>query len=229
MNEEYLKQNLLRQKVYLYLSNSYAYPENDLIMSVLSGEFADDLQKVFLGLNVPAFNSGWFKEYSGRSADKVKNVLRTEYTRLFINTAGSSLLVPPYESCYRNKQGLVMDQPIISDLNRFYKLCGLYLPDYTEALPDHIAVELEFMNYLLEREYLFWENSDSSSAQTILDLENDFLAQHMLIWIPKMTAQIKEHTNISFYRGIADVTDLFLSEEIRYMEWGKEIVKEREV
>jgi TorA maturation chaperone TorD len=54
---------------------------------------------------------------------------------------------PPYASVYLQDDGLIMGEEAFA-VGRFYEAAGYGLGEKPEQLPDHIAVELEFMALL---------------------------------------------------------------------------------
>jgi len=213
----------IRKQIYVYLSNSFAYPEKELVHEIVYGNYFAELQDLIsrLEINVPNKDS-FINPFLDIPGEQAADILGIEYTRLFINTPGSSLMVPPYESCYTNKHALVMNKETISDIVKFYEQSGLFFPDESDILPDHIAVEFEFMSYLLEQEYHCGVNNDPEKAREIIKREVNFLQNHLTIWVPELLEKLRDYSNHIFYNNLAGITDIFLAKELDYLHetWG---------
>jgi len=219
-----------RKQIYLYLSNSFAYPEQELVNEILAGTYFSELQNLMLGLEIPVNKHDYFKTpFENVPGGQIADTLGIEYTRLFINTPNSALLVPPFESCYKNKSGLVMDRETISDLNTAYKQAGLIFPDDSILLPDHIAVELEFMSYLSEQEYTSGESDDTEKTKKIIQQESAFLSKHLNSFFPELSGKMKDYSNHLFYKNLAGITELFLAEETNYLNSNWRLLEKMEV
>jgi TorA maturation chaperone TorD len=100
--------------------------------------------------------------------------------------------------------------PAVLDL---YSAGGFEIdPDFRE-LPDHVAVELEFL-------YLLTFNSNRAQAAGKTDqlaaidqLRRRFLDEHLGAWIGPFAAAIKQGAETAFYRELAELTERFLMME----------------
>ncbi|NLL18212.1 MAG: molecular chaperone [Clostridia bacterium] len=122
--------------------------------------------------------------------------LVVDYARLFIGPF--NVLAPPYGSVYLEKEGQVMGDSTVA-VSRFYQEVGLKLDPEQKDLPDHIAVELEFLYYLIfrrrDREY------------------QQFLELYLAPWIDPFCDAMESGARTEFYRSLAKVTRGFLSQE----------------
>ncbi len=125
--------------------------------------------------------------------------LKVEYTRLFIGPMAPAC--PPYESVFDKSrqeewQG-TMAGPTADAMAELLRKEGLGLTlDYAE-LPDHVAIELEFMYYLLSRAYSGEENSAG-----YLEKANDFLMGHLAKWLPEFGDLLFQKSQLPFYQSI---------------------------
>ncbi len=141
-------------------------------------------------------------------ADKLKkrlespdldHLLKTEYARLFIMPGG----VRPYESVYRGKEPLLMQEPWVQ-VKQFYQKCGLKLENPGQHPEDHVSVELSFMLHLIE-------TGDPA-------VEREFFNQHIISWVPKMLEDISGHRYGDFYSDVARFGQEFLAAEAASMK-----------
>lgn len=138
--------------------------------------------------------------------------LLVDYTRLFLgpieaiaNPYGASWLKPPVATDENPNP-----PPAVLDL---YSAGGFEIdPDFRE-LPDHVAVELEFL-------YLLTFNSNRAQAAGKTDqlaaidqLRRRFLDEHLGAWIGPFAAAIKQGAETAFYRELAELTERFLMME----------------
>ncbi|MGC8593411.1 MAG: TorD/DmsD family molecular chaperone [Nitrososphaeria archaeon] len=138
--------------------------------------------------------------------------LEIEYNRLFVGPG--HVLCPPYESVYRKdrpplERGLVMG-PSAVDVQRRYLEAGLQMSKDYKDLPDHIAVELEFMHYLCLKEA-------EERNEKWIKMQMDFLRMHIKPWYREFVRCIKKHTKSEFYLTLAEELEKFLEEEINVL------------
>ena len=143
--------------------------------------------------------------------------LMVEYARLFVGPY--ELKAPPYGSVYLDQERRVMGDSTM-EVIRIYKEAGLSIDEDFKELPDHIAVELEFMYYLLYQEVEALENSQLDRASALRETQERFLKRFLKPWIPPFCAKIKENTENEFYVALANcvitiVCDLNLAENVK--------------
>jgi TorA maturation chaperone TorD len=153
------------------------------------------------------------------SEDKLIEDLAVEYTKLFL---GPGKHISPHESIHHDTGdgdwGQLWGRSTV-EIKKFIETAGLeYKPEYT-GLPDHISVELEFMQQATKRETQALEEKDSDGLLYCLKMEKMFIEDHLLKWVPIFCDKIISEAELSFYREIAKVTKNFMEFE------QKEIVK----
>ena len=122
--------------------------------------------------------------------------LENEYIRLFVN-ALPEVPCAPYGSVYL--EGSVMGASTVQ-VAKIYQKYGLI----TNEMPDHIAVECEFLAWLLEKA--------EQSAEVNEDCQ--FLYGHLRKWIVPFLAKVEQHDQLGWYRSCAEWTGrLFLHSE----------------
>ncbi|HSO66989.1 MAG TPA: molecular chaperone TorD family protein [Desulfatirhabdiaceae bacterium] len=77
----------------------------------------------------------------------VIDMLRDGYVQLFVNDAGK-ISAPLYESCYESESGTLMG-PAAVKMDHRLQAHGLSIQTSGNEPPDHLAVELEFLYFLL--------------------------------------------------------------------------------
>lgn len=134
--------------------------------------------------------------------------LMVEYARLFVGPY--ELKAPPYGSVYLDRERRVMGDSTM-EVIKIYKEAGLSIDEDFKELPDHIAVELEFMYFLLYQEVEALENSESDRASGLREIQERFSKRFFKPWIPPFCTKIKESTNSQFYDALADCVLTFVS------------------
>jgi TorA maturation chaperone TorD/ferredoxin len=108
--------------------------------------------------------------------------LTQTYNRLFVGPQPP--LAHPYESVYRTPNGRLMGD-VTMQVVQAYAEAGLALADGRHDMPDHVAVELEFMAYLAGEEAKARSNGNEALVGTWLSRQVDFLRDHLTCWIPQ--------------------------------------------
>ena len=157
---------------------------------------------------------------SKRAAD-VKNVgecfrgasqedLRLDYTRLFLGPF--NIRSKPYGSVYLDRGDTVMGDSTMAAL-ALYSEGGFQVDEAFEEMPDHVAVELEFL-YLLNAR-LGDGQSDNGERDFLAALECRFLMTHLGRWITPFSKAVEEGAATDFYKNLADLTRCVVLDELR--------------
>ena len=139
--------------------------------------------------------------------------LAVEYTRLFI---GPGKHISPHESVHHKRDngdwGTLWGADTVA-VKKFIAASGLEYHSGYAGLPDHISVELEFMQKAALREAQAREENDNASALYCLRMEKKFIDEHLIKWIPVFCDKIISEAELSFYMGMAVVTRNFIEFE----------------
>jgi TorA maturation chaperone TorD len=192
--------------LYAQLSEFFKEPTEEFADDVASGRLLGYFKKVFSELDLDT------SCLSGLSiSGDVYNSLREEYRRLFEGH------MPPYivpvESVYKRwsndpecklpmagEKGYLMGDPAMDMIKR-YQARDIVIPDKYSSMPDHIALEMEYMAFLCI-------NGD-------IEEQMEFLGSH-LNWIDELAKEIKNFEQGSkFYSAGAEITVLIISSLVR--------------
>lgn len=121
--------------------------------------------------------------------------LLVDYTRLFLG--GSEIIAKPYESVWRSGSGAGDQTAALLDL---YAQGGFEVDQDFRDLPDHIAVELEFLYLLIYQD-------------AARPLRERFLHEHLAAWVPAFTDAAQGGAQTTFYRQLAGFTSQVLAKE----------------
>ena len=192
--EELLHREKVRGESYRLLAQCYYLPDEELIEAL---EQSEEL-------------AGWRRE-DGENTWAVGDIdsLKVDYTRLFMGPYG--LLAPPYGSVYLEKTRTVMGDSTM-DAKQRYREAGLNLT--LKEAPDHVAIELEFMYYLIYREIEAITNHNESDAALYIKMQKDFLQNHLGKWVARFTDNIAANAETVFYQKLAHITESVVAEDL---------------
>lgn len=144
--------------------------------------------------------------------NQLVEILAQEFTRLFI---GPSSHISAHESIFAemdNGVSALWGESTVA-VKSFIEATGLdYNPEFN-GVPDHVSVELEFMQRMTEWEADKWRQQDRENAEYCLKVQRMFLDQHLSIWLPQFCDVVIKQADIRFYAGVAELTKNFLEFE----------------
>jgi len=140
--------------------------------------------------------------------------LLADYARLFVGPY--ELLAPPYGSVYLERKRRVMGDSTLA-VQKAYAAMGLTMDKDFHELPDHVAVELEFMYYLVHEELQAFGEGDIGRLRKILKKQEWFLENHLGAWIFDFTEKVQQGCKTSFYGNLAQCTSLFVRADVQHL------------
>lgn len=147
-------------------------------------------------------------EEAFRSADT--NALLLDYTRLFLGPM--DILAKPYGSVWLDQEKTLMNDSTMAVIE-LYKDADFEIDEDFKELPDHIAVELEFLYLLIFRENEALRAGDTTMLDQIRNLKRRFLDQHLGRWVNPFAAALRGNAQSAFYRKLADLTEMVVKQE----------------
>lgn len=147
-------------------------------------------------------------------------VIQQEFQNLFVIPLGQ--YTTPYEAVYRDERevagqkvrGLLMGPSTVDVIQR-YRRTGAQLDQSTiEELPDHIGVELAFMEFLCEREAEALEQEKETEANELRKEQVSFLSDHLTVWLPQLAQAIREKGRLELYKRLATLTEETVREDL---------------
>lgn len=128
------------------------------------------------------------------------------YTRLFLGPP--AVLAPPYASFYLD-HGSIMGPSSVAIL-KLYGAAGLRLDDEFNEMPDHIAVVLEFLYFLLFRENMAAGAKDYEEKARLKNIRIHFLNKFVVTWIPRFCGKIVTADEHPVYTALGNCLDAFI-------------------
>jgi putative dimethyl sulfoxide reductase chaperone len=130
--------------------------------------------------------------------------LQVAYTGLF-DAGPGGVPCSLYGGHYESDRLRVMEEAL-----RFYDFFGLRFERGSGLFPDHIIVQLEFMEYLAMPP----AGVDLASA---LRAQRDFLQRHLLRWVPQLARGMEGREAPAFFRELVAFSESFLAADALYV------------
>jgi TorA maturation chaperone TorD len=194
--------HLARADVYRLLSACYYQPDEAFLEEEVFSQLKTSLAK--------ASPSGVMEAASLDDSFRASGVetLMLDYSRLFLGPF--VILAKPYGSVYLDGEKVVMGDSTMQALE-LYREGGFDVAEDFREMPDHIAVELEFL-YLLS--FRLGQESDDEERTRLDVLKHKFLENHLGRWIGTISAAIRNGAETDFYKLLANLTEAFVREDI---------------
>jgi putative dimethyl sulfoxide reductase chaperone len=178
------------------LGRALAYPgpghAQDVVELIGSGD-EDDLLKPVL--------AAW------RAADEAAT--RAEYVRLFLGTVPC----PPNETAWGASKGLTGGAADLADIQGFYHAFGFEPAGEAREMPDHVAVELEFLAALLVKLAYAQIQDWSEPGEVTRDAHHAFLEDHLGRWVGPFVSRLHGLDVASPYRETAAALEAAVAAE----------------
>jgi TorA maturation chaperone TorD len=140
--------------------------------------------------------------------------LRAEYDRVFGLVLSREC--PPYETEYDSSSEPFYRAQQLADIAGFYRAFGLQTAQAAPERPDHLALELEFMAYLLWKERMAWTTADEQAAErarVCVEAQRSFFRDHLAWWVPSFAAGMRRKAEQGFYFAVGQVLAALIPQE----------------
>jgi TorA maturation chaperone TorD len=221
-----------RSKLYLLISWSMLYPEDDEFLDYLqSGEFVEDGRSAIDSLGHALDSIGGERAKSklnalSKSLDQIErwiasecanwqlSDLQAEHRRVFSNVI--TLDCPPYETLFGNDH--VFGQAhTMGDIAGFYRAFGVELSKDIHERMDHLSVELEFMHFLAYKESYARCHDGAEKIQIVVDAQKKFVKDHIGRWVPLFARMLVKKADSGFFRHIAEFSSDWMDFDAAYL------------
>jgi DMSO reductase family type II enzyme chaperone len=102
---------------------------------------------------------------------------------------------------------------VLNEITKFYSEFGVFVENET---PDHIAVELEFMFYLVANELEALKQK--SDVDKFRKAQLEFLEKHILNWIDGFCRCVESNSNLTGYAKILDTIRNFAKRDYEFLK-----------
>jgi TorA maturation chaperone TorD len=192
----------LKEEVYLYNFLRLLFlkePTREFIVEIAKIRLPEELEdEVDYGLKliIASANNNLHR------VDKYWEDLALEYSRLFIGPKNPPAV--PFASFYLSETHSLMSEETI-EVRKRYLEAGMAVKDLYSMPDDHLGIELEFLYYLTQKIIQDFEQGRREEASRILEIRENFLKEHMRLWVPIFSDKVLENTKEDFYRGAAHI------------------------
>lgn len=129
--------------------------------------------------------------------------LLVDYAHLFLGPVG--LLALPYESAWLDKESESSIDATQALLDLF-EAGGFAVDEDFRDLPDHLAVELEFLYTLLFRMASAVRSADRHELDEVSALRRTLIEAHLGRWLPRFQSAVEAGAQCRFYRELVGLT-----------------------
>jgi DMSO reductase family type II enzyme chaperone len=195
-----------RFAMYATLARALDFPSREFHSEMQDGYFRDGVRALIDGL--PYTLEGEI-DFAGLHdpADYVD--FQAEYIRLF----DVGPMRPPFP-LYAGEWGSTRKRAM-EDALRFYHFFGMKVNDACRELPDHVTVQLEFMQALAFTEGA--ARASGEDAAPFLRAERDFLERHPGRWWPMLRRKMAASDPPRFYDALTALADAFFAADLKYL------------
>lgn len=211
---EYSALSANREKLYRFLGRIYQFEADQTLLDQMKGMcFPTECDEGEVGKGYRML-----AKYLGHPGHDPLTDLAVDYARVFLGAgiAGDAVAYP-YESIYTSPKRLIM-QDARDQVVAAYRAKGLNKAERLDFPEDHIALELEFMAHLCHETQHALDMQEGLLVSACLKEQMDFLAQHLLNWVPAFCADVEKFAGTEFYKAVAKVTNGYLHLERTILE-----------
>jgi putative dimethyl sulfoxide reductase chaperone len=151
-----------------------------------------------------------------RSSETLLKEAVSEYNDLFVGP--NPLPAPLWESVYLGREHILFDEQTLK-ARTFYRKYGLNFIFENNQPDDHIAVELEFLAYLIRASL---ESESVSALNELMKDQLSFMNSHLGNWVPSFCGRLLKGTEHPLYQGLASLLKDFIGLELETAEFLEE-------
>lgn len=209
--------------MYQLLSKFMFRTELELASALCEGTVWEDARSIFLELGVEEARANAFAAGLSPDAGCLKAVeeafhaLRKDFTHLFSNPSFCAIRI--HESEFlgeaegKNARNMSLNA-IARDAKERYAKMGGDLMGAMSDQPDHMGLELRYMQVLRCAQASAIEGGDLESALVIAVEANDFFDTHVCSWAPAFFSSIEGEAQTDAYRSIGAMGRAFMELEL---------------
>jgi DMSO reductase family type II enzyme chaperone len=138
--------------------------------------------------------------------------LLVEYTRLF----GTDLICGHYETDYV-AGGSFRLAHVLADVTSMYAAFGVRVSDAAHERPDHIVIELEFMNFLAAKEAHAARQGQSVNVRLCRRAQRLFFQRHLGRWARAFAGNFGGAAHLDFSRRLGQLLEALILAEAEYL------------
>jgi TorA maturation chaperone TorD len=188
-------------------------PTQELIDDLRQMRFPYETENDYLDQGYFALTS-----YLSKHGIDAKDELAIDYARTFLGSGTDSYAAAyPMESIHTGRKRLAM-QKARDEVLAIYRAYGLDRSESLKDSEDHIGCELEFLGLLATRCAAALRAGNIDEADNIVKTLKNFMTDHIMNWVPKLTAQMRHFCKTEFYEGLSFITIGYLKETNKFLQ-----------
>ena len=188
---------LARAEIFHYLADGFNYPDADFLQDVTDGRFVPSLSDALERAGLPDAAATLAAEPAPASPESLLD-MEKDYTWMCF--ASKPRQVYLFESVYR--EGKLLQESTF-EIARLYYDAGLKLSEAFKLPPDHIAVELEFMAFLLFKEAEALREGNIDKENLARRLQSETLTNHLIPFGLSVAGRMEKNARTAYYRLLA--------------------------
>ena len=204
----------LRQMAYSLLSAVFLGNWRDT--ADLLGDTAGEVLAVSnwaTGMSFYPALEGFLQALSDLDSDSYGEV-ENKHQRLFGPTPSTNP-VPLNETSYLAPGGEETGW-VLASVERHYSSAGIESTSASGNVPDHVAVELEFLAFLCGCEANAWVGDDFKEARRMQDRQRRFLDKHASNWVPVLAREIMAKDD-GLFASAARATHIQVTHDVDFL------------
>ena len=187
----------------------------------VDGEFLEELQRMHFpaAAQEERISRGYelMAKYLTGTYENTLQELAVDFVRVFIGYGMDAYSAAfPYESVYTSERRLLM-QDSRDEVLALYRAAGLEKDKSWPESEDHLALELEYLAIHTRRAIEALAAGDEDGAFANLVTQLHFMDDHLMNWVPMMTADMRKFARTDLYRGLSYLTEGFLTEDRAFL------------
>jgi TorA maturation chaperone TorD len=205
--------NGARSSIYGFLSTAFKKEvDEDYFENIASIDPAIQLLSDIQGGEALRENSTGLLEFrryvgglKGNESRRLITDLAVEYARLLLGVGPNP--VRPIESVRVGRDRVLYQEPY-HQVVKTYRSIGFEKGGFPEP-EDHIAVEFDFMQHLCDLISAALNKEDLKTAVENLEVQREFLNDHILKWVPDFCLALGGASRSTFYSAVSRLTNAF--------------------
>ncbi len=211
--EEQARQARAEAALTALISRCLLRPSLDFAEEAQRGETADKFDEMLSGCPDEQVAAAlgdlrrFCDEAAGVATNDARLMLETDYNRLFVGP--NKLLAVPYESFYKTAKDEHgrgrLRGPSEREVTAFYQENGFAMPEHFVDFADHIAIELEFLGAMADKEADALLAGDAEKAAGIREAADSFREKHPASWIDEFARDVRAGARRAFYPAVVTI------------------------
>ena len=178
-----------------------AADEVDALAGMELDKAAADMPEGLLAAGFNDMGRGLHRRHTG-----TQRLLSTDWTMVFdgVRSYGGEVAVPNaslFAGSIVGENAIFFQEPRANDL-KVYRAEGIQADPDLHLPEDHLSFELSFMADISERMAAAVAAGNTDEALRLIDVSEDFRANHILSWYPQFFDLALKMVDTRFYRGV---------------------------